>query len=175
MKGALRSCYASSVIDFHVTQALGFLKRQNMYFCLGREEPWEDEVKPPVPDLYDDIESPWGFKRVEKMYLVIPSSKGSIEYTGQRFSLVKESEAYEQKARWVFVHSKINYDELPFKTYRQIGLTQDLVPIEGLPAGQYALTNNQVKDRGILQFLNNRPPIGRSPDMREELSLILEF
>ena len=175
LSGLLANSSAASVRGFHVNRAIEFYKKDKIYFALAKESEWETS-DPPSPDYNDSLEDPWGWKRVATKYLVVPDEDyGTILYQNRKFRIVTEAQARQDGARWVYCMSYINYDELPFKTYHQLGLVTNLTVKEGIPDGTYALVPSQVESQGDLEILNNRRGVGREPDMREQIAIIIEF
>lgn len=175
MSGLLSNSSACSTKGFHVNRAIEFYKKSRIYFALAKESEWPGAT-PPDPDYYDELEQPWGYKRVETKYLVVPDDQhGTILYQNRKFRIVTETQAKAEGARWVYCMSYVNYDELPFKTYHQVGVVTNIVTKEGVSEGAYALTPDMIEDPGDLEILNNRRGIGREADMREQIAVIIEF
>lgn len=166
---------AVSMTGFHVARAVEFYNKDDIYFVLAKETGWpEGVIKFPSPD--DEIEGPWGYKKVDTKYLVVPDEEsGSITHQGTKWRIVLPENAHAEKARWVYISTQVLYDELPFKVYHQVGIVSGLKKVAGVPEGKYNLLPNEVQDPGILEVLDNRPPVGRDADMREHLGMIMEF
>lgn len=86
-----------------------------------------------------------------------------------------------ENAKYVYIEGYLEYDRFPLTTYRQIGLCTGVVPAdpsvtnvlrsaEFNPAGV-----NEYSSLGVLEILDNRSPIPRDINMRERISMIIEF
>lgn len=166
---------ACAVIGFHTNRALEFYRNSSIFFALAKETPWDDPNNIPDPVSNSTLDTPWGFKKVEAKYLVVPDDSGNIIYKNSRWRAISEEEAHELNCRWVYITSFIYYDELPMKTYHQIGVLTGLKLAPGVAPGKVNLLPNEVADLGVLEILDYRPGITRSPDMREQIGQIIEF
>lgn len=174
LTGVLASSAACTTKDFHVNRAKEFYSKGRLFFALAKEEDWEDS-QVQTPNYNTELEGVWGYKRVETKYLVVPDENGDLVFQRQRFRIVSPDEANEQGARWLYIMSYVNYDELPFKTYHQIGIVSDVTFKEGVAEGTMAVTPDEVEFPGYLEIINNRKGVGREPDLREQLALVIEF
>jgi hypothetical protein len=78
-------------------------------------------------------------------------------------------------ARWVYIKTALAYDEVPIVEYRQLGVYSKLEKQDEVLPGKMALLPNEVKEKGILEVIDNRKPTPRHSDQKELLELILEF
>lgn len=165
---------ACSTIGFHVNRALDFYRQSSTFFALAKETPWDGDV---VPDPRSDseLEGPWGYKKVEAKYLVVPDEEGEIVYKNGRWRIVNEEEAIAEKCRWVYITSYIYYDELPLKTYHQVGVLTGVKLKPELPPGTINALPEDIASPGVLEIIDFRPGITRAPDMREQIGQIIEF
>ena len=167
---------ATTTINGHVSRALDFFDRNDIYFSIGRPDPWEDESFPPAPTIAaQDLDNPIGFKKVETIYMVVPDAEGEIAYRDRRWKVVPADEAIAKGARWVYIDAYLRYDELPLSDYRQIGVYSRLVKQDGVSSGKMNLLPEEVKHRGILEVIDNRKRVSRQIDQKEALSLVIEF
>ncbi len=167
---------ATTTINGHVSRALDFFERNDIYFGIGHPDPWSNEEYPPAPEISTTgITSPIGYKKVETIYLVVPDEEGTIAYRDKRWRVVPADKAIEEGARWVYIDCYLRYDELPLSDYRQIGVISRLKPAEGVPPGKYNLLPEEVADAGILEVIDNRKKVPRQIDQKEMLSLVIEF
>lgn len=167
---------ATTTINGHVARALDFFERNDIYFGIGRPDPWADEQFPPAPTIETtDLTTPIGFKKVESVYMVVPDTEGEIVYRDKRWKIVPANQAIEEGARWVYIDCYLRYDELPLSDYRQIGVYSRLKPKTSVPPGKYNLLPSEVDDRGILEVLDNRKRVSRQIDQKENLTLVIEF
>lgn len=179
---------AITTIQAHVSRALDFYKKENIFFCIAHPNKWKAteisdfnadidyDLNPPVPKNTDVLIEPLGYKRVEFKSLVVPDNNGSLLYRNEHWSSVTEADAVTKGARWVYLEAELNYDELPTtEAYRQVGIYTGLTPISTISPNQYVLLPNQVKTLGMLEVLDDRKPVYRDNDVREILKIILEF
>lgn len=158
----------------HISRALDFYKK-NIYFGIGRQTPWDDESTPPEPYPDDFLENPLVFKRAESVFMVVPDTTGELIYRNTAWKIVDPTEALEKGARWVYVSTNLSYEEVATNiSYRQVCIFTDMVPIAGAES-EFVLTPDKIQDYGIPQVLDNRKPVYREPDMKEKLSIVIEF
>ena len=169
---------AITTLKGHVARAIDFYDKDDIYFVIGHTEAWDDEENPPVPKNTDEIEDPAGYKKAESKFLCRPArdeEHGEITYRGGSWKIIDREQALEEGARWVYVMSYIAYEE--FSTdivYRQIGLITGLKPTGGKET-EPALQPEDVENEGLLEVIDNREPVYRGIDQREQLSIIREF
>lgn len=163
----------------HVNRAKDFYNKESMYFALGRSSAWEDEMSPPNEDAgavaLDEV---IGYKRYMVKQIVRPVKDGEtadIKYKNEDWKVISEEDALDEGARWVYLDTTIEYDEIPLGFYRQVGLFTGLKVASDVPEGKYNLTVSEVEDEGILEVIDNRQPSNRQADQTEKISLILEF
>lgn len=170
---------ACTLIHGHVSRALDFYNKSDIYMGIGKTTPWDEgESSPPTPVNTDSLQEVAGYKKVESKFLVIPDDTGTGEltYQNQRWKIVPYDQALEKGARWVYISTYIAYSEFPTDlVYRQIGVFTGLKVKPGVESSSYALTPDQVSDPGIGEALDNRTPIYREADQRERLTLVIEF
>ena len=167
---------AVTTLKGHVSRALDFYNKADKYFCIGRKTAWPVETAPPVPVSTDEMQEVVGYKKVESIFMVKPDDAGSLTYRGIKWKIVDPANAASEGARWVYISSFIAYSDLPTDiSYRQVGLTTGLVKETGVPDGKYALLPAEVKTTGLLEEIDNRTPVYRDPDQREQLVLVIEF
>lgn len=180
---------AISTLKSHVSRALDFYKKTDLYIGIGKTERWsrddlgdrfDDTVdydeNPPAPRNTDEILDLIGFKRVETKAMVIQDDEGTIKYRGTKWKVVTPDEAVKVNSRWVYVAVNLQYNELPTdKAYRQVGLYSGLRLNDDVITDSFAVTPDQVSDMGLLEVIDNRKPVYRDTDVREKIMLILEF
>lgn len=84
-------------------------------------------------------------------------------------------------AKYVYVEGYLEYDRFPLATYRQLGLCTGVIPAD--PSVTNILRSAEFNPKGVdeysslgvLEILDNRSPIPRDINMRELISLIIEF
>ena len=171
---------AITTLSGHVSRALDFYSKNNIFFSIGRTQPWENEQIPPTPINTDTTEDVQGYKLVDSKFLVVPvleeGKPYEISYRGTRWKIIAEGDAVTLGARWVYIMSFIEYEEFPIDmVYRQIGVYTRLVRAEGVPPGKANLLPSEVLDPGILEVIDNRKPTYRELDQREKLAVVIEF
>lgn len=162
-------------ITGHVSRAIDFYNKPDLYFALGHPDPWASENSPILPTVSTLLEDPIGYKKVYEKYLVYPAVNGTINYKSQSWRVVGYDEALRLGAKWVYLSAVIEYDELPLTTYRQIGIYSGLVKASSVPEGKTNLLPSEVANPGILEIIDNRKPTYRELDRREMISTIIEF
>lgn len=167
---------ATTTISGHVSRALDFFERNDIYFGIGRPTPWPDEEYPPPATIETtQLDEAIGYKKVETVYLVVPDEAGTISYRDSSWRVVPANEAIAEGARWVYIDCHLRYDELPLVDYRQIGVFSRLTLADGVPEGKFNLLPSEVGDNGILEIVDNRKRTPRQIDMKEKLSIVIEF
>lgn len=163
----------------HVNRAKDFFNKESIYFALGRSSAWDDEMSPPNEDAgavaLDEV---IGYKRYMVKHIVRPvkdNEQADIRYKNEDWKIISEESALDESARWVYLDTTIEYDEIPLGFYRQVGLFTGLQVAEDVPEGKYSLTTSEVSDEGTLEVIDNRQPSNRQADQTEKISLILEF
>lgn len=177
----------------HISRAMDFFNKESIYIAIGKSTKWKQgdckelegdgfdsdrdyDQYPPAPAVTDDLLEVIGFKKVESRFLVVQDDDGPIEYRGSKWNMVSAEEAVEKGARWVYISTTLTYNELPTSLpYRQVGVYTNLVPGEDIPESQYVLLPEQVSDTGMLEVLDDRKPVYRESDVREQIKLIMEF
>ena len=131
---------ATTTLRGHVSRALDFFERNDIYFAIGKEDAWPDEDAPSAPDINAaTLDGLIGAKKVETVNLVVPDANGSIIYRDSKWRTVSPSEALTAGARWVLIETWLRYDELPITDYRQVGVFSRLVKADSVPAGKLNL------------------------------------
>ena len=177
----------------HISRAMDFFKKSSIYVAIGKSSKWQQndcqelngdgfdstvdyDANPPAPSINDDLLEVIGFKKVEFRSLVVQDDSGTLEYRGSKWKIVAEDNALSEGARWIYLSTTLTYNELPTSLpYRQVGIYTSLEPNEDISESQYVLLPEEVSDVGILEVLDNRKPVYRDNDVREQIKLILEF
>lgn len=55
---------AVTTLKGHVSRALDFYNKPDIYMGIGKTTPWEDEYNPPTPATTDELTEPAGYKKV---------------------------------------------------------------------------------------------------------------
>lgn len=161
------------------------------FIGIGRTSPWSDENNPPVPDeKQTEITELIGLQRVDsyKFAKVIPNpttlqKKTGIYYKGLYYSVTQDSNiALAEGYTSVMVQVTLDRDtveSIPVDvTFRQVGLyvgvnaSADEIKY-GITRAQW--DNKPEADRGMLEVIDNRKPLGRQADQEEEIYILLDF
>ena len=173
----------------HASRALDFYNKGDVYFAIGKYTKWDAstvpdydptidyDANPPLPSNTDPFLEPIAYKYVQSRFMVVPDEdNGTLEYRGTKWRIVDPSDAITEGARWVYITSILEYSEMPTdKAYRQVGVFTGLVRAPGVDPSIYVLLPAQVADPGILEVLDNRKPVYRDADVKEQIKLVLEF
>lgn len=170
---------AITTLKGHVSRAIHFYDIESIWFVVGHGEPWpEGDDYPPVPRNIDEIEGPLGYKKAESKFLCRPAKAeehGEITYRGTSWKIIDRENAPDEGARWVYVMTNLSYEELATDiVYRQMGVVTDLKPSAG-HEDAHVLGPEDVEDSGLLEVLDNREPVYRDINQREQLSVVMEF
>lgn len=170
---------AVTTLKGHVSRAIDFYNKTEVFFSLGKTTAWDDELNPPTPKNTDDMVEILGHKKVESVFLVIPVTDGSahdLEFRDSKWKIVPINEAYAKGARWVYAMSIIEPTDFDtHAVYRQIGITTGLKRHASTPTSKSNLLPSEVEDAGNLEIIDNRTPIYREFDQKERLSIVIEF
>lgn len=127
------------------------------------------------------IDGPTGYKLADKVYLVVEDAAAapavSIVHKGVRYRIVDPGleNPYEAGARKVFVEATFAYDELPVVAFRQIGVFSGLTRASGVASSKIALLPTEVASVGVIEVIENRPPVYRDPNEAETFGFLIEF
>lgn len=161
------------------------------FIAIGRTSPWSDENNPPYPDeTQTEITELIGLQRVDsyKFAKVIPNpttlqKRTGVYYKGLYYATTQDSEiALAEGYTSIMVQVTLDRDtveSIPVGvTFRQVGLYIDVnaTPDEikyGITKEQWL--NKLVEDRGTLEVIDNRPPLGRQDSQQEEIYILLDF
>lgn len=158
---------------------------------IGKSTAWPDENNPPYPsENMTDVTELIGLQRVDsyKFAKVIQNpttlqKKTGVYYKGLYYSVTQDANiALEEGYTSVLCQITLDRDTVEAipvgVTFRQVGL---YVGVKATPDEiKYGITKDQwlnklTEDRGILEVVDNRPPIGRLEDQQEEIYIMLDF
>lgn len=161
------------------------------FIAIGRTSPWSDENNPPYPDEnMTEVEELIGLQRVDsyKFAKVIPNpttlqKKTGVYYKGLYYSVTQDSEiAIKEGYTSVLIEVTLDRDTIESipvgVTFRQVGL---YIGVNATPDEiKYGITrkqwdNKKQEDRGTLEVVDNRPPLGRQSDQQESIYILLDF
>jgi len=159
-----------------IRQTLTFKNSETFWFVVGRTQtPWEDEQNPPSESVdTTSLSEIAGFAKAQSVFLCYPDENGSIEFRGQRYSLVlNDDNAYDNDSRFLYCSTLLKFDEFPVVTFRQYGLVVGVVPTSG-NENKTVLLPDEVLDPGKLICYVNHPPIVRSVGSKNLLEIVIE-
>lgn len=170
----------------HCASALDFYANEELYFAIGRTEPWptdgsgktetEAGFLPPEPNPADvNLDGLIGMKKVSHKILVTPDENGEISYYNSSWRSIDENEAITLSSRWVMLESTIYYADLPALPYRQIGVFSKVKRAAGVSNTKEILLPNEIDSVGLLCVLYNRRPVTRQADTKDVFQLIIEL
>ena len=161
------------------------------FIGIGKTTAWEDENNPPVPDEnMTEVTELVGLQRVDsyKFAKVIPNpttlqKRTSVYYKGLYYAVTQDSEvAMSEGYTSIMVQVTLDRDTIEAIpvgiTFRQVGL---YVGVNATPQEiQYGITreawdNKSADDKGMLEVVDNRPPLGRLADQQEQILILLDF
>lgn len=167
---------AVTTLKGHVSRALSFYDKNDIYIGIGKKSKWDDDNHPPKPQNTDEIQELIKVKKVDSKFLVKPDNSGKISYGNKRWSPVSREKALEEGARWVYISVSLDFTEVPIDiVYRQIGCYTSLIKQKDVDDSKSILDPEEVEDLGILEILDNRKPVYRETDKRELIGTIIEF
>lgn len=161
------------------------------FIGIGKTSPWPDENNPPYPDENaTDVVELVGLQRIDSYKYAKPienpttlQKKTAVYYKGvyyqttQDFNVAKQGEYTS-----VLCEATLDRDTIPAIpvgiTFRQVGLyvgvnaTEDEIRY-GITREQWL--NKSEADRGTLEVVDNRPPLGRSEDQQEKIFILIDF
>lgn len=167
----------------HVDNAINFINRYpqaGLYLGIGNPSsgswttPYSD-TNPPTPQSNIVIlDNPIGYKNIDQISLIYPSSTGTIQYQGQMWSLSTIADAYINSAYYVYITGSINNSELPTGVYyREVGLFANLALDSGVTGP--AVLPNQVSNVGELLLVEYTGPTLRQADQSEQFKYVIQF
>lgn len=161
------------------------------FIAIGRTSPWENENEPPTPDeTMTEVTELIGLQRVDsyKFAKVIPNpttlqKRTGVYYKGLYYAVTQDSEiALNEGYTSIMIQTTLDRDTVEAipvgVTFRQVGL---YVGVKATPDEiQYGITRDQwnnklEEDRGMLEVVDNRPPLGRTDSQSEEILILLDF
>lgn len=179
---------ATACIEQRALNARNFFQQPDKILAIGKSTPWEDPAdidvsdrNPPTPTGYEtDIEEPIAYKKIDLCYLCKKDKNGTLTYREQKFITTQDLQtAIDGLYDCVYVKGSFIYDEVPLKTYRQVGLyscgkvTYDENNVS-YPLGTEG-HDNIVTDPGILAVIDYRKPQPRDWDQTETFEIMIQF
>lgn len=158
---------------------------------IGKTSAWPDDNNPPYPsETMTEVTELVGLQRIDyyKYAKVIENpttlqKKTSVYYKGLYYATTQDFNVAQQEG-YTSILCKITLDRdtvqaIPIGiTFRQVGLyvgvnaTEDEIKY-GITREQWL--NKSQADRGTLEVVDNRLPLGRMSDQQEEIFILLDF
>jgi hypothetical protein len=181
--------------QFQIGRALSFFKTPDIFFGIGKTSPWvagdyvgQDvpqipEKQPPAPNGGSILKEVIGYRKADKVLLVVPHDGSSVpagtqiieHASGSQWRVVSEAEAYTLGAKYVYLETTIQPADFPSGDYRQVGFSTGLTRKSGVAVGKLALLPSEVQDAGKLELIDNREKSTRNSTTKEFLSFIIKF
>lgn len=140
------------------------------------QSPYSD-TNPPTPAPNAPLDNPIGYKQIDNIYLIYPSSTGTITYQGSVWAISTVANAYVNQASYVYIAASINYTEngtfTAGTTYREIALFSDVVLNAGVTGP--AVTASQVSSATGMLFLDYAEPTTIKTNEQEFMRYLLTF
>lgn len=164
-----------------VARAMDFYSEPSIWWGIGGTTAWPDESDPGIPAITDEIKDIFAYKQNYNKNIVRPATDeeiaagtGLLTYKGSYWKIIEPSEAFSEGARWVFLRTELEYQEVSTATvYRKLGIFTGLQPVS--ESHGTVLTPSEVSDVGVCEVLEYRKPVYRDDDQREILNIVLEF
>lgn len=174
--------YTPSVSD-HVNRAVSFYQNYvytSMWIGIGNpssgswQSPYSD-TNPPIPATNSTaLDNPIGYVQSSGIYLIYPSTTGTILYNGSYWAQSTVADAQTNEAYYVLIQASIVGNNLPVgEEYREVGAFYNLVPASGQTST--SLVPSQVSSPGTLLVIDYRGPTLRQSDQTEDISLLLQM
>jgi hypothetical protein len=153
-----------------------FKNNEVIRFVVGRTQtPWTNEQSPPAEvvttTMVDEIA---GFKKADTVSLCYPDPAGSIEFRGQRFTLISDDLAFTQDSRFLYCSGLLKFDLFPVVTFRQHGIVVGVIPTPGNETKDVLLPT-EVSFVGRLVAYVNHPPVIRTAGSKNLLEMVVEL
>jgi len=147
------------------------------WLAIGRTTPWIDELAPPTPNPgIIDIEEAIIFVKAEMVRLAkFVQSGEDVIVKGSRYKFVDDNDAIIEQARFVYIKGRFDPSTgQPYGTFRQLGIFTGIVPASGYENRDWLAPAN-VTSRGILEYIENKPPTEMNLEREEVVQAIIEF
>jgi len=147
------------------------------WLAVGRTTPWTDEQAPPEPSPgVIDIEEAIVFVPAEMVRLAkFVQSTEDVIVKNNRYQFVDDEDAIEQQARFLYIKGRFDPSTgQPYGTFRQLAIFTGVTP-----QTQYQdmlwLAPAHVLSRGVLEYIENKPPTIMNLEREEVVQAIIEF
>jgi len=147
------------------------------WLAVGRTTAWTDEQAPPTPAPgVIDIEEAIVFVPAEMVRLAkFVQSLEDVVVKGNRYKFVEDVDAIEQQARFIYIKGRFDPStDQPYGTFRQLAIFTGVAPKTAYQ-GRPWLAPAHVQSRGVLEYIENKPPTAMSLEREEVVQAIIEF
>jgi len=147
------------------------------WVAVGRTTPWGDDLAPPSPNpSVVDIEEAIIFVKAEYVSLAkFVQSGGDVIVKGDRYSFVQDGDAILEQARFLYIRGRFDPSQgQPYGTFRQIAVFSNVVPATGHEDDTW-LAPADISSRGVLEYIDNKPPTQMDTESEEVIQAIIEF
>lgn len=166
----------------HVSQAIAFSKRTDLWLELAKSSKWTDETEPDAESSSTTaLTEPLVYAKVNQINLIYKKSSDDtsadpsdvIIYGGQKWLPVGEADAYKNDAKFVLFTVSIDVGAVPTFSWRQSGIVDGVVLAKGT-TGVIA-TADKVTSVGNLYMYDNHVVNNYTDDMKLVISYVAEF
>lgn len=175
----------------HISQAIAFSGRKDLYFVLGRSQDWAD---PTIPDKelanVNSITNPLALVKVDRSILCYDSGEkvttsasdgdNFIVYKGKKWNTIDPDKVFDsnsyptQDACYVCLVGSLDVGALPMFSFTQIGVSGGAVIANTSESQTHAYQNN-VLNWGQLLFYENRIKETYTDSQRKEFRYLIKF
>lgn len=175
----------------HVSQALAFSERKDLYFVLGRSQDWAD---PTTPDgelaNVGSITNPLALVKVDRSVLCYDSGEDAVTsasdgddfiiYKGKKWNTIEPDAVFSsdsqlaQDACYVCLIGSLDVGALPMFSFTQIGVSGGAI-IANTANSQLHAYQNDVSNWGQLLFYENRVKETYTDTQRKEFRYLIKL
>jgi len=150
-----------------------------LYLGVGRTQTeWDEPDNPPIPDAgITELEELGFIKKItaDEVKFVKPDPNGEIEFRNTKWTEILPSEIYTEGGRYLLFTVRLEYDDVPLLTYRQVGILEEPKDLNGDVCTNDIYLPDELSSQGFLHYVDNRTAITRDSSQYEEINIILEF
>lgn len=161
----------------------GLTLRKNaseIYIAIGRTNAWVNDKNPPNADeTKTELDTLIGYKKANTVSLAkkLASDEETtfqvVNYGTERYALIPDGQAYEQKANFIYFKTSISDTDFPLGRFRQVGIQVDVKRRSGI--NKENLLPSEVSNKGILYYYENREDSNRFQNVATELELLVRL
>lgn len=181
----------------HISQAITFSKRTDLWMELAKSSAWTDETEPDAEDASTtSLNEPLVYAKINQINLVYEKPNDTttttatnssttttttttndqtnvIIYGGKQWLPSSETDAYSNNARYVLFTVSIDVGSVPTFSWRQSGIVDGVVLSNGTTGT--TVTADKVTSVGNLYMYDNHVVNNYTDDMKLVISYIAEF